>query len=157
MHYEDLHDVTIVSHSYGGVVAAGAVDRMPGRFARAVYFDALVPRDGASVVDLLPDEYQPYFISRITADGRIPLADDSLMRWGLDSDEDLAWVRPRLTDQPAATFTDKLALSRPVESAGPRAHIHLCHGEADSGSYRISGAECSIDDSLGLPGNRRAA
>jgi len=119
MNYEDLHDVTIVSHSYGGVVAGGAVDRMPGRFARAVYFDALVPRDGASVIDLLPDEYGPYFTSRITADGRIPLADDSLRRWGLDSDEDLAWVRPRLTDQPAATFTDKLALSRPVESAGP--------------------------------------
>jgi len=58
------------------VVAGGAVDRMSGRFARAVYFDALVPRDGASVVDLLPDEYQPYFTSRITADGRIPLADE---------------------------------------------------------------------------------
>jgi pimeloyl-ACP methyl ester carboxylesterase len=70
MNYMDLHDVTIVSHSYGGVVAGGAVDRMPGRFARAVYFDALVPRDGASVVDLLPDEYQPYFTTRITADGR---------------------------------------------------------------------------------------
>jgi len=61
INHEDLHDVTIVPHSYGGVVAGGAVDRMPSRFARAVYFDALVPRDGASLIDLLPEEFGPHF------------------------------------------------------------------------------------------------
>jgi pimeloyl-ACP methyl ester carboxylesterase len=44
--YEDLRDVLLVGHSYGGAVVTGAAERVPGRLAHLVYVDAFVPEDG---------------------------------------------------------------------------------------------------------------
>ena len=51
---EDLRDVVLVGHSYGGMVATGVADRARDRIRRLVYLDAFVPRDGQSLLDLLP-------------------------------------------------------------------------------------------------------
>jgi len=37
---QNLHDVVLVGHSYGGLVTTGAADRVPERVARLVYVDA---------------------------------------------------------------------------------------------------------------------
>ena len=47
--FEDLRDVTLVGHSYGGMVITGVADRVPERVRRLVYLDAFVPADGESV------------------------------------------------------------------------------------------------------------
>jgi pimeloyl-ACP methyl ester carboxylesterase len=47
--YEDLRDIILVGHSYGGMVITGVADRVPGRIKRLVYLDAMVPNDGESV------------------------------------------------------------------------------------------------------------
>jgi pimeloyl-ACP methyl ester carboxylesterase len=44
--WEDLHDVVLVGHSYGGMVITGVADRVPDRIRRLVYVDAFVPNDG---------------------------------------------------------------------------------------------------------------
>jgi pimeloyl-ACP methyl ester carboxylesterase len=51
--YEDLHDIILVGHSYGGMVITGVADRVPDRIKRLVYLDAFVPRDGESMRSLL--------------------------------------------------------------------------------------------------------
>ena len=51
--YEELHDIVLVGHSYGGMVISGVADRVPGRIRRLVYLDAMVPNDGDSVVSLV--------------------------------------------------------------------------------------------------------
>src|SRR6185503_41430 len=48
--YEDLHDIILVGHSYGGMVISGVADRVPDRIKRLVYLDAMVPNDGESVM-----------------------------------------------------------------------------------------------------------
>src|SRR5258707_15805714 len=48
--FEDLHDIILVGHSYGGMVITGVADRLPDRIHRLVYPDAFVPNDGASVM-----------------------------------------------------------------------------------------------------------
>jgi len=53
LQFEDLRDVVLVGHSYGGMVATGAADRAADRIARLVYLDAFVPRDGQSLFDLV--------------------------------------------------------------------------------------------------------
>lgn len=53
---EDLRDVILIGHSYGGVVATGVADRMATNVSRLVYLDAFVPRNGQSVFDLHPPE-----------------------------------------------------------------------------------------------------
>jgi pimeloyl-ACP methyl ester carboxylesterase len=49
--WEDLHDVVLVGHSYGGMVITGVVDRVPDRIKHVIYLDAAVPNDGESFND----------------------------------------------------------------------------------------------------------
>ena len=49
--YEDLRDVILVGHSYGGPVITGTADQVPDRIAKLVYLDAAYVRDGESVAD----------------------------------------------------------------------------------------------------------
>src|SRR4051812_14942902 len=50
--FEDLHDVVLTGHSYGGMVITGVMDRIPERIRHVVFFDAAVPDDGMSIWDL---------------------------------------------------------------------------------------------------------
>ncbi|CAN5308054.1 alpha/beta hydrolase [soil metagenome] len=46
--YEDLHNVVLVGHSYGGMVITGVADQVPDRISRLIYVDALLPENGES-------------------------------------------------------------------------------------------------------------
>ena len=53
--FEDLHDVVLTGHSYGGMVITGVMDRIPERIRHVVFLDAAVPADGQSIWDLFGD------------------------------------------------------------------------------------------------------
>jgi len=46
IHYEDLREVVLIGHSYGGMVATGVADRAREAIAQLIYLDAFVPEDG---------------------------------------------------------------------------------------------------------------
>jgi len=48
LEWEDLHEVVLVGHSYGGMVITGVADRLPGRIKHMIYLDAILPEDGES-------------------------------------------------------------------------------------------------------------
>jgi pimeloyl-ACP methyl ester carboxylesterase len=50
--YEDLRDVVLTGHSYGGMVITGVIDRVPDRIKHVVFLDAAVPDDGMSLWQL---------------------------------------------------------------------------------------------------------
>ncbi|MGB5290004.1 MAG: alpha/beta fold hydrolase [Lysobacterales bacterium] len=50
--FEDLHDVVLVGHSYGGMVVTGVMNQIPDRIKHAVFLDAAAPEDGTSAQDL---------------------------------------------------------------------------------------------------------
>src|SRR6476620_6599379 len=50
LQWENLEQVFLCGHSYGGVVITGVADQRPERLARLVYIDALVPEDGQSAM-----------------------------------------------------------------------------------------------------------
>jgi len=50
--FEDLHDVVLTGHSYGGMVITGVMDRVPDRIRHVIFLDAAVPDDGMSIWDL---------------------------------------------------------------------------------------------------------
>ncbi len=47
--FEDLHDLVLVGHSYGGMVITGVMDRVPERIRQVIFLDAAVPDDGESM------------------------------------------------------------------------------------------------------------
>lgn len=65
--FEDLHDVVLTGHSYGGMVITGVMDRIPERIRHVFFFDAVVPDDGKSMFDMLGNAEQP---DRVVKDGR---------------------------------------------------------------------------------------
>ena len=49
----DLREVILVGHSYGGMVITGVAARIPERIRRLVYLDAALPDPGQSLFDLI--------------------------------------------------------------------------------------------------------
>ena len=105
---EDLNDVVLIGHSYGGMVATGVADRARERIAQLVYLDAFVPRDGQSVLDLQPPEARSRMreLAQTKGDGwRIPpnpMPPDT-------PEADVAWASSRRFPQPVKTFETAVA------------------------------------------------
>ena len=57
--FEDLHNVVLTGHSYGGMVITGVMDRIPERLRHVVFLDAAVPDDGMSIWDLFGGQRDP--------------------------------------------------------------------------------------------------
>jgi pimeloyl-ACP methyl ester carboxylesterase len=72
--YEDLRDIVLIGHSYGGMVATGVADRARDKIAQLIYLDAFVPRDGEGLFDLIsPTARQGMRESAKAGDGwRVP-------------------------------------------------------------------------------------
>lgn len=51
--WENLHDVVLVGHSYGGMVITGVADRVPDRIRHVIYVDGLLPEDGENVNSII--------------------------------------------------------------------------------------------------------
>jgi pimeloyl-ACP methyl ester carboxylesterase len=123
--YEDLRDVVLIGHSYGGMVGTGVADRARDRVAQLIYLDAFVPENGQALVDLTPGERDRLLGSVKTGDGwRVtpnPTPPDT-------SPADLAWISKFRLPQSVKCFVQPLQLS--AELTLPRAYIH-CTRYAD--------------------------
>ena len=106
LEFEDLHDVILVGHSYGGMVATGVADRARDKIRHLVYVDAFAPEGGKSVNDYVPDR-------------RDAARKDAIDGWRLPplnpipadtSPEDVAWLAPRRVHQPLQCFEERLEL-----------------------------------------------
>ena len=55
---EDINNVILVGHSYGGIVITGIADRMPEKIDRLIYVDSVVPENGKALYDFFdPAKY----------------------------------------------------------------------------------------------------
>jgi pimeloyl-ACP methyl ester carboxylesterase len=130
---EDLHDVVLCAHSYGGVPVTGAADRVPGRIALVAYVDALVPRDGQSAFDLVPGNFA--VDARASAVERrgalcVPIPAQLLPPKGIVSEAKWVGYVERLRDQPLRTFADPIRLQGSVDPP-PRAFVRCTGGQLD--------------------------
>jgi pimeloyl-ACP methyl ester carboxylesterase len=87
----DLKDVILVGHSYGGMIITGVADRVPERIRRLVYWNAFVPQDGESIADMLPRHHVELFERSATerGDGSVILP-FAIWREAFINDADLA-------------------------------------------------------------------
>lgn len=102
---EDLTDVVLVGHSFGGTSVTAAAARVPGRIARLVYLDAMLPQSGEPPCDLLPPEV--WAARRAAADrsgATAVLPCPPASAFGIMDPAQQAWVEARLTPHPLRTY-----------------------------------------------------
>jgi pimeloyl-ACP methyl ester carboxylesterase len=128
---EELEDVILVGHSYGGTVITGVADRLPGRIAAMIYLDAFVPRDGQSMLDMMPPERGARIRTSAEQGGGM-VASMSTEALGVEGDA-AQWVARRITPQPFATFSQPIRLQGTLPASVPRTYIY-CSGRP-TGSF----------------------
>jgi pimeloyl-ACP methyl ester carboxylesterase len=136
--FEDLSDIILVGHSYGGMVVTGVADRMPERIQHLVYLDAFLPADGQSLYDMGGGG------ARASSDWRVP----PMQITSDPNDSEAEWHRVRRLDQPRATFEEKVMLTAPTESRPFSLTYIVATGRPDPGPVFDRIAE-------GLRGNQR--
>jgi len=106
---EDLSDVTLVGHSYGGMVVTGVAGKIPNRIRRVVYLDAFVPGNGKCALDYVVPERAARIREEGARTGFVSPPPVSL--WGLVKPEHVDFVRPRETRHPFKTFTQPVRIA----------------------------------------------
>lgn len=131
LHYEDLTQVYLAGHSYGGMVVTGVADRALERISHLIFLDAAQPRDGEALVTLSPALIQMAHAQARTVDGvELVLFPDSdaVAIYGVNDPADAAWMAPRLTPHPWACFTQPLTMTRQDQVlALPRTSVNCTH------------------------------
>ena len=108
--FENLTDIVLVGHSYGGMVISGVADSIPERIRKLVYLDAMVPNDGESVMSIMDPKGEG--MSRmIQGDYIVP-----------------SWVKadqkpPKDVPHPLKTFTQQISLRNEKARSIPAAYI----------------------------------
>jgi len=112
LEYEDLHNIILVGHSYGGMVITGVAERVPHRLAHLVYLDALVPQNGQSALDIIGPALRARIEKRVHTQGD-------------------GWLIPPPTGSPAKIvghpfkpFTLSLTVTNPAAARLPHTFIY---------------------------------
>jgi pimeloyl-ACP methyl ester carboxylesterase len=127
LEFEDLREVILVGHSYGGMVITGVSERAADRLKHVVYLDAFIPRDGQALVDLLPLFRDDLRQQAQVSDGQLPPF--PVERYGVFAEADVRWVEPKLVHHPFKTMTTPVRLTSPKAVALPKTYIY-CNNPA---------------------------
>lgn len=125
---EELEDVVLVGHSFGGVPITGVADRIPERIGHLVYFDSVILESGKDSFSNYPKEEAE---ARIAAAGKatgglaVPVPDPLPPVWGIArGTPGYEWARRQLTPHPLGSYTTPLNLNNPIGNGLPKTYIH---------------------------------
>jgi pimeloyl-ACP methyl ester carboxylesterase len=122
--YEDLADIVLVGHSYGGMVVTGVADRVPEKIASLVYLDAFVPENGQSLFSLIPAE------APRPDRPPIPAAEDYLTpalppaAFGVVDPKVAAFMEAKTAPHPTACFTQGVTLTGGIGRIKRKTYIY---------------------------------
>lgn len=112
--WEELTDVVLCGHSYGGCVITGAADRVAERIKALVYLDAFILENGQGLHDVLPPEVRDGQISGAVNGWQVQPITAEFFRVNID---DRVWVDGQCTPQPLATFQQPVRLRASIPAA----------------------------------------
>jgi alpha-beta hydrolase superfamily lysophospholipase len=135
--WEDLADICLVAHSYGGFPASSALERIGNRVSSIVWVDAMKPADGQSFRDQVPFQAEESAISRPAPKTVFPNA--------FHDAKDAAWFLSKLTPQPVGTWLQPVKLSGARERVAKKTYIRL--PKFSSLPLDKAFAECKADTS----------
>lgn len=124
LEFEDLQDVILVGHSFGGIAITAAADRMRSRVRHLVYLDALILQNGQSPFSVIPAELadaRRQLAQQSSAGVSIPVPDPSA--FGVDDAADAAWLKAKCTPHPISTYEDCLQINGAVANELPVTYV----------------------------------
>lgn len=116
--WEDLTDICLIAHSYGGFPAAGALEHIGSRVSSVVLVDAFKPADGQSLA--------PNRAALKVDDDAISLPPPKALPPNAWHDpKDAAWYISKMTPHPIGTFLQPVKLSGAREKVAKKTFIRL--------------------------------
>jgi pimeloyl-ACP methyl ester carboxylesterase len=159
--WEDLSDVVLCGHSYGGCVISGVADRVCDRIRSLVYLDAFVLRDGQSLHDTLPPaqrDQQLELAQRYGEGWKTPPIPAEVFNVNAGDRE---WVNRQCTMQSLATFRQPLKLTGQLDSVKDVTFVlasgwegspfHVFYEQAKAQGWKTVSVECGHDVMLDRP------
>ncbi len=123
---EELDDVVLVGHSYGGMVITGVADTLlqsqPAVLRHLVYVDAVTPHPGESWCSQHTPEIVSARIEAARNSGGIAIPPPDARVFGLHG-ADRDWVNRRQTPQPLGVYQDPLSFDASRIARVPRTFI----------------------------------
>jgi pimeloyl-ACP methyl ester carboxylesterase len=122
--FEDLNEVVLVGHSFGGNTISGVADLMPERLHHLVYLDSMILENGQSSFDILPPEV---VAARTKAseeyDGGLSTPPPKFQSFGILDDALGARVMRFLTPHPMSVNRAPLHLKHPIGSGVAKTYV----------------------------------
>ncbi|RED59216.1 alpha/beta hydrolase [Cohnella lupini] len=124
-----LKDIILVGHSFGGSVIQKVAEQVPDRLKRIVFLNAFVVNDGASLADQFPPESKAGFMQLRKASGN-----DTIMlpfpvfRETFVNLADLPFAQQaysRILPEPATPLFEKLDLKKFFKLTTPKSYLYL--------------------------------
>lgn len=120
--YEDLNEVILCGHSFGGVVITGVAAKIPERLKSLFYLDAFVPDDGQSYFDLVSTDIISMILGAAkTAGGKSPPIPAAAFNV---NERDRAWVDKLCVPQTLAAFAQSVSLGVNSVAARRRTYVY---------------------------------
>ncbi|HEY6429151.1 MAG TPA: alpha/beta hydrolase [Acidimicrobiales bacterium] len=162
--FEDLSNVTLVLHSYAGVLAGPLAALAADRLSTVVYLAAFVTGPGESLLDVEPADVAERYRRQVAENGEgwyLPATDAFLEQWGLADPAVRAFVGPRLTAFPfrcqvEPTDFDPAPLERLRKvyvrhTDPPLASLQRFSEAADAAGWETHALRCGHDVMLAAP------
>ena len=124
LRWEDLHNVVLVGHSFGGIAVTGVADRLPQRIQQLIYLDSLILQNGQCAFDLLEPAIVLSRLQAAQVNGGVWIEPPPPSFFGVSEPAQLAFLQGRLTPHPLGTYTSTLKLQHPVGNGLPAVYVH---------------------------------
>lgn len=134
--WDDLDQVVLCGHSYGGMVISGVTQELQPRIKALVYLDAFVAEPGVSLLDLSGAAVRERIAGLVGADRQIAPTPSRLF---MVNEADQAWVDAKCTPQPYQTFIDTLPATDAIMRVPTRHFVRAA--KYDSESFRKQAAK----------------
>ena len=121
---EELNDVILVGHSYGGMVVTGVADRVPDRIQHIVYLDALIPEDGDTAFTVIPPDLADSRRTAAREQGRgVALPVPGPNAFPIPDGPAKDWFMRRLRPHPVGAYDSPVRLTRPAGAGRPVTYV----------------------------------
>ena len=119
--WEDLDDVVLAGHSYGGWPVSGAIEQIGDRVSSVIYLDAFIPENGQRSLDTASDFARKGAMEAM-AKGEVSRKGPPASTFHVN-EKDQAWVDSKLTPQPIGLMLQPIKLTGALERVARKTYI----------------------------------